>query len=215
MNSCLLLCYVVNIIFNIISYFELPIYLKTNLLSFYLLFLIFNDTLGLSIKYFKIDKPNIIVTNYICNVLIFISYPYILYMFPVLIDYKYCGIYEGYLACSSFHLVAYSAILIYSTIMWFSILIISTSVKKTYNSIRMRYIALDIIKNLPTSIIPPDSKICSICLEDAKDEDEWKILTCNHKFHSSCIDEWLLNHLNCPICRKEQKLLRLQELEIV
>ena len=63
---------------------------------------------------------------------------------------------------------------------------------------------------IPITIIPPDDNSCSICLEDENAPDtRWKKLSCNHKFHPHCIDEWFytLNNNSCPICRNiEPKL---------
>ncbi|GME95768.1 unnamed protein product [Ambrosiozyma monospora] len=42
---------------------------------------------------------------------------------------------------------------------------------------------------------------CPICLLDYEEEDTGRSLLCTHKFHRECIDEWLLNENNCPICR--------------
>jgi hypothetical protein len=43
------------------------------------------------------------------------------------------------------------------------------------------------------------SEFCSIChCDDIKDT----ITTaCNHKFHESCLNEWLNIKANCPLCR--------------
>ncbi|KAE9589801.1 putative transcription factor C2H2 family [Lupinus albus] len=44
---------------------------------------------------------------------------------------------------------------------------------------------------------------CSICLLDYKESDLVRVLSeCNHFFHSSCVDPWLIMNLTCPICRK-------------
>ena len=40
---------------------------------------------------------------------------------------------------------------------------------------------------------------CSICLETIINN---KKLDCNHEFCKTCIDFWLNNHNNCPMCRK-------------
>ena len=40
---------------------------------------------------------------------------------------------------------------------------------------------------------------CSICLE--KILEEKKILNCNHEFHNECIDLWLKEKKECPVCR--------------
>jgi hypothetical protein len=41
---------------------------------------------------------------------------------------------------------------------------------------------------------------CPICFEKCNDSSE--ILSCNHKFHISCIENWLLKKTTCPCCRK-------------
>ena len=45
---------------------------------------------------------------------------------------------------------------------------------------------------------------CAICLCDFRDGDFLRrIPTCSHHFHVGCIDIWLKNSGNCPICRSE------------
>lgn len=42
---------------------------------------------------------------------------------------------------------------------------------------------------------------CPICLEDYQERDKLRLLTCNHAFHTKCIDPWLLrNRRRCPVC---------------
>jgi len=44
---------------------------------------------------------------------------------------------------------------------------------------------------------------CVVCQEDLKDGERIRLLkNCNHKFHMKCIDPWLLNKSECPLCRK-------------
>ena len=40
---------------------------------------------------------------------------------------------------------------------------------------------------------------CVICLET--DPNHFKLLICNHSFHTFCLDTWLNNHDTCPLCR--------------
>lgn len=40
---------------------------------------------------------------------------------------------------------------------------------------------------------------CSICLEDNPD---FELPLCGHRFHSDCIQQWLLIKPECPMCRK-------------
>ncbi|XP_022767525.1 RING-H2 finger protein ATL33-like [Durio zibethinus] len=43
---------------------------------------------------------------------------------------------------------------------------------------------------------------CPVCLSVFADGEEVRQLSgCKHSFHATCIDLWLNNHNNCPICR--------------
>lgn len=42
---------------------------------------------------------------------------------------------------------------------------------------------------------------CAVCLENYKDGENIRILSCKHLFHRTCIDPWLLNHRTCPMCK--------------
>ncbi|PWA91407.1 zinc finger, RING/FYVE/PHD-type [Artemisia annua] len=43
---------------------------------------------------------------------------------------------------------------------------------------------------------------CVVCLNDFQEMDTLRILpSCNHAFHLDCIDIWLQNNANCPLCR--------------
>jgi len=44
---------------------------------------------------------------------------------------------------------------------------------------------------------------CTICLIELKNGDSAKQLSCDHIFHSDCIDEWLRRKKACPVCRNE------------
>jgi len=42
--------------------------------------------------------------------------------------------------------------------------------------------------------------VCSICLEEWKLKEEFTALPCAHKFHWSCIKDWLEKRNKCPCC---------------
>jgi len=42
---------------------------------------------------------------------------------------------------------------------------------------------------------------CSICLKPMKKL--IKRTACNHCFHPQCLNKWLQEHANCPLCRAE------------
>ena len=47
-----------------------------------------------------------------------------------------------------------------------------------------------------------DEKNCTICLEDLEVGDEVFLLPCLHKFHKDCLNPWMKNSKDCPICRQ-------------
>ncbi|KAG0544905.1 hypothetical protein BDA96_02G316600 [Sorghum bicolor] len=47
-----------------------------------------------------------------------------------------------------------------------------------------------------------DSSCCSVCLQDFGAQQFVRALPqCQHIFHVRCIDNWLLRHASCPLCR--------------
>lgn len=43
---------------------------------------------------------------------------------------------------------------------------------------------------------------CAVCLNEFQDEEKLRIIpNCCHVFHVDCIDVWLQNNANCPLCR--------------
>ncbi|WJX17446.1 RING-type E3 ubiquitin transferase [Trifolium repens] len=44
---------------------------------------------------------------------------------------------------------------------------------------------------------------CAVCLCKIEDEDEIRVLRCNHMYHKHCLDKWIgfKNH-TCPLCRE-------------
>jgi hypothetical protein len=47
-----------------------------------------------------------------------------------------------------------------------------------------------------------DATICSICRSNfVENEICRKITNCNHYFHQTCVDSWLVRNQTCPMCR--------------
>ena len=50
----------------------------------------------------------------------------------------------------------------------------------------------------------PSSTICSICTLEYESQQQVRSLdTCDHCFHTGCIDRWLADHNTCPLCRAQ------------
>ena len=50
-----------------------------------------------------------------------------------------------------------------------------------------------------------EDNICTICKTNFENGEKIRRLGCNHIFHMDCIDPWLLEKKNCPICLNEIK----------
>lgn len=48
-----------------------------------------------------------------------------------------------------------------------------------------------------------DYKSCAICLEDYKNEEALGELDCKHRFHFTCVKQWLEKNNRCPLCNTE------------
>jgi hypothetical protein len=46
-----------------------------------------------------------------------------------------------------------------------------------------------------------DETSCTICMEDFLAGDRVRILPCFHHYHVACIDQWLHEHPQCPVCK--------------
>lgn len=47
-----------------------------------------------------------------------------------------------------------------------------------------------------------ESGYCTICQEDLKEGDRTRaVVACQHLFHAKCLDPWLLQKPECPLCR--------------
>ncbi|KAK4472860.1 hypothetical protein MN116_004072 [Schistosoma mekongi] len=51
--------------------------------------------------------------------------------------------------------------------------------------------------------ITSDYQQCAICIEGFRTMDNIRILPCRHYFHKLCIDPWLLEQRNCPMCKMD------------
>ena len=68
---------------------------------------------------------------------------------------------------------------------------------------RNRNIDINSINTLVICDELPDN-ICSVCLEEFKEDDILKKLNCEHIFHKDCLEPWLNNNnRNCPLCRTD------------
>ena len=48
-----------------------------------------------------------------------------------------------------------------------------------------------------------DEDQCSICISEYENGEAVLTLPCNHKFHASCIKQWLEQSVKCPLCNRE------------
>lgn len=46
-----------------------------------------------------------------------------------------------------------------------------------------------------------DANQCAICLCEFEAGEMLRQLPCQHDFHQTCIDSWMLQHQTCPLCR--------------
>lgn len=46
-----------------------------------------------------------------------------------------------------------------------------------------------------------ENETCSICLILFQNDDEITRLNCGHLFHTHCVNQWISNKNNCPLCR--------------
>lgn len=51
-----------------------------------------------------------------------------------------------------------------------------------------------------------DHATCAVCLEDYEPREQLRELPCKHRFHKSCIDQWLTTRrAMCPICKHDAR----------
>ncbi|XP_077983612.1 RING finger protein 150-like [Glandiceps talaboti] len=49
--------------------------------------------------------------------------------------------------------------------------------------------------------IQSDMECCAVCIELYKAGDVIRKLPCKHYFHKGCVDQWLIEHRTCPMCK--------------
>jgi hypothetical protein len=61
-----------------------------------------------------------------------------------------------------------------------------------------------LLSHLPIIEYTPElgDSICSLCLEDYREEEKITRLHCTHVYHLDCIKVWVLRSNCCPLCRK-------------
>lgn len=52
-----------------------------------------------------------------------------------------------------------------------------------------------------TQILPMNAD-CAVCLQAYEEGTEIRILSCNHHYHSECIDQWICLTPSCPLCKR-------------
>ncbi|KAF4091173.1 hypothetical protein AMELA_G00034110 [Ameiurus melas] len=66
------------------------------------------------------------------------------------------------------------------------------------------------IERLPAKAYDPAHSAgktdCQICFSDYKKGEKLRMLPCFHDYHVKCIDRWLKENANCPICRADVSL---------
>jgi hypothetical protein len=77
------------------------------------------------------------------------------------------------------------------------------NIRRPLNRNRNRNVDINSINTLVVCDELPDN-VCSVCLDEFKEEDVLKKLNCNHIFHKDCLEPWLNNNnRNCPLCRTD------------
>tara|TARA_B110000902_G_scaffold261494_2_gene336379 strand:+ start:49 stop:405 length:357 start_codon:yes stop_codon:yes gene_type:complete len=76
------------------------------------------------------------------------------------------------------------------------------SLNRCFKKIKESYRLNKKIKKINGSDLENLINECSICLEEYKINEKIMILDCDHIYHKECINLWLNENHNCPICRE-------------
>ncbi|KAJ1410230.1 Zinc finger, RING-type [Sesbania bispinosa] len=66
----------------------------------------------------------------------------------------------------------------------------------------MSHIGQEVVQSAPENQDTLENEICSICQEEYVNGEQLGRLDCGHKYHLSCIKQWLVLRNNCPICKQ-------------
>jgi hypothetical protein len=64
-----------------------------------------------------------------------------------------------------------------------------------------KYYTMKIDAHRLKSLSADDEANCSICMGEYSLEDEVYALSCNHTYHTTCFQDWLVRKITCPTCR--------------
>jgi len=53
-----------------------------------------------------------------------------------------------------------------------------------------------------------EPEACSLCIKEFKEKQELRKLSCTHRFHKKCIDDWLTKLGTCPNCKIDLKAIQ-------
>ncbi|PON70348.1 43kDa postsynaptic protein [Trema orientale] len=88
-----------------------------------------------------------------------------------------------------------------------------------YERVASRGLSKDLLKRLPCHEILEENKAaqsicCTICLQDLEVGEMARSLPrCRHTFHLRCVDQWLVRHGSCPVCRQDIQMKHIKDLE--
>uniref|UniRef100_A0A914VXR4 RING-type domain-containing protein n=1 Tax=Plectus sambesii TaxID=2011161 RepID=A0A914VXR4_9BILA len=68
---------------------------------------------------------------------------------------------------------------------------------------RLRSVKLTLSSLMELAVDNERLEACAICLEEYALDQVMRILPCNHSFHQTCVDPWIIKRQICPLCKRE------------
>ncbi|GER56150.1 RING/U-box superfamily protein [Striga asiatica] len=108
---------------------------------------------------------------------------------------------------TTFLLISYYIFVIKSCLSWHHLRILSSPSAvegRGLDEATIRSIPIFEFKNRQKeeSFLKKQSCECAVCLSEFREEEKLRVIpNCAHFFHIDCIDVWLQNNANCPLCR--------------